>query len=296
MGVEVAPAQNRQIVGRLLYANGFLLLIVTFVLLAWTMAILESRRWMWLLPPVFLFWANCHGGFFLGWVILGAYCGEALISRWRKKPVVDERRLWLITAICFLISGVNPNGFRVIEILFLYRASPIQSHNLEWQYPADLGLFAGRWASWQPSPYSLVLFGALAALWIGRRRARPVDWLLYGVFAPFSLMAVRNTIFMGIFGPVLMAALLPSLASWKRAMPRIAEYAAAGLLAPGLPGPWRAAARSSCARPIGNCPPGRLIFCWRTAFRTGCSTRMRLAVTWCGGCGRYSAISSTRAD
>ncbi len=201
--------------------------LVTFVLLAATMAILEARLRMrgvlWLLPAIFLFWANCHGGFFLGWVIMGAYCGEALIRRLQKKPVEGERQLWLLTVICFLISGVNPNGFRVIEILFLYRGSPIQATNLEWQYPAF----------WQPSPYSFVLFGALAALLTGRRKTRPVDWLLYGIFAPFSLMAVRNTIFMGIFGPILVAALIPSFPSWKRAMPVVAEYAAAGLLAAG---------------------------------------------------------------
>src|SRR5450432_2007170 len=210
--------------------------LVTFALLAAVMAILESRRRMWLLPAIFLFWANCHGGFFLGWVIMGAYCAEASIWRMQKKPVTGERRLWLMTAICFLISGVNPNGFRVIQILFFYRNSPIQASNLEWQYPADLGLFAGHWASWQPSPFSFVLFGALVALAIGWRQTRPVDWLLYGIFAPFSLLAVRNTIFMGIFGPILIAALLPS---WKRAMPVMAEYTVAGLLAAAAV--WQAA-------------------------------------------------------
>ena len=126
--------------------------LVTFVLLAATMAILEVRTGC--RGPcgcclrIFLFWANCHGGFFLGWVIMGAYCGEALILRLQKKPVEGERQLWLMTAICFLISGVNPNGFRVIQILFLYRGSPIQASNLEWQYPAF----------WQPSPYSFAFW------------------------------------------------------------------------------------------------------------------------------------------
>lgn len=192
--------------------------LVTFALLAAVMAILESRRRMWLLPAIFLFWANCHGGFFLGWVIMGAYCAQALILRLQKKPDPGERQLWLMTAICFLISGVNPNGFRVIQILFFYRNSPIQASNLEWQYPAF----------WQPSPFSFALFAALAVLAIGWRKARPVDWLLYAIFAPFSLLAVRNTIFMGIFGPILIASLMPS---WKRAMPVMAEYALAGLLA-----------------------------------------------------------------
>src|SRR5436309_13643882 len=103
--------------------------LATLLFLAATMAILEARRWLWLLPPLFLIWANCHAGFFTGWLILGAYCGEALISRLRNKPVIDERQLWLVAGACFLVSGLNPNSFRIVQILTLYRASGIQSDN-----------------------------------------------------------------------------------------------------------------------------------------------------------------------
>ena len=175
--------------------------LVTFVLLAVTMAILERRRWMWALVPVFIFWANCHGGYFMGWVMLGAYCGEALIQRLRKRPVEGERQLWLVTIACFLASAINPNGFRVIEIMLLYRSSSIQSSNLEWQYPAF----------WEPSGYSLVLFGSLVAMLLSWRRTRPVDWILYFVFAAASLLAVRNTILMGLVGAVLLGAYLPGV-------------------------------------------------------------------------------------
>ncbi len=58
--------------------------LVTFVCLAVTIATLETHRRMWLLPPLFLVWANCHGGFFTGWLALAAYCGEALCLRLRK--------------------------------------------------------------------------------------------------------------------------------------------------------------------------------------------------------------------
>ncbi len=196
--------------------------LVTFLLLAVTMAILERRRWMWALVPVFIFWANCHGGFFMGWVMLGAYCGEALIRRLRKQPVEGERQLWLVTIASFLASGINPNGFRIIEIMLYYRGSSIQSSNLEWQYPAF----------WEPSAYSLVLFGSVVALLLSWRRTRPVDWILYFVFAAASLLAVRNTILMGLVGAVLLGAYLPAnLPAWKRAVPAAAEFAAAGLVA-----------------------------------------------------------------
>src|SRR6266566_2528344 len=190
--------------------------LVTFVCLAMTMAILESRRWMWLLPPVFLIWANCHAGFFMGWLVFGAYCGEALIERLRKQPVPDERRLWLVAAACFLVSGLNPNGFGVIQVLSFYRSSGIQSDNLEWQRPIFM----------EPGMYSFVLFGALLTLILARRRTRPVDWLLYFGFAAISLMALRNAIFMGLVGPVLMAAYFPK---W-RAIPASAALLAAAVL------------------------------------------------------------------
>ena len=193
--------------------------LITFVLLAVTMAILERRRWMWALVPVFIFWANCHGGYFMGWVMLGAYCGEALIQRLRKRPVEGERQLWLVTIASFLASAINPNGFRVIEIMLLYRSSGIQSSNLEWQYPAF-------WLP--PYSYGVVLIGSLAAMLFSWRRTRPVDWILYFVFAAASLLAVRNTILMGLVGAVLLGTYLPI---WKRTIPVAAEYLAAGLLA-----------------------------------------------------------------
>src|SRR5215467_14194427 len=104
--------------------------LVTFVFLAITMAILERRRWMWVLPPMFLVWANLHGGYFMGWLMLGAYCGEAVIQRLRKGKVEAERQLWIVSGACVIASAINPNGLRAVEIVFRYRDSFIQSTNL----------------------------------------------------------------------------------------------------------------------------------------------------------------------
>jgi hypothetical protein len=185
--------------------------LITFLFLAVTMAVMERRRWMWGLPALFLVWANCHGGYFMGWVMIGAYCLEAMI---RRVPWREQRNLWFVAVACFLASAVNPNGLRVIEIMLKYRQSGIQSTNIEWQYPAF----------WEPSGYSFVLFGALVMLLIARRRMRPVDWILYCVFGAASLLAVRNTILMGLVGAVLMFTYLPV---WKRA---IRDFVPAALL------------------------------------------------------------------
>ena len=190
--------------------------LITFVCLALTMAMLEIRRRLWLLPPIFLIWANCHGGFFMGWLVLGAYAAEALILRIRKRPVPNERWLWIVLSACLLASAVNPNGLRVIQVLSLYRGSGIQSDNLEWQRP----IF------WEPGIYSFLLFGSFVVLLAAWRKTRPVDWFLYLGFAAVSLMAVRNVIFMGLIGPVLMAAYVRK---W-RALPAVAVTVAAAAL------------------------------------------------------------------
>lgn len=105
--------------------------VVTYALLALTVYLLETRRFLWALPPIFLFWANAHGGFVIGWVALGAYCAEALFLRWRGAHVADERRLWMVAAAAVAVSALNPNGIRVIQVLADYaraRCNPTSSN------------------------------------------------------------------------------------------------------------------------------------------------------------------------
>ena len=191
--------------------------LITFLFLAITLVICEYRRWFWVLPPMFLIWANCHGGFFMGWVVLGVYCGEALVERLRGKAPPDELRLWAFSLGSILISGLNPNWFRVISVMRSYRASVMQSRLYEWHYPLP----------WPPTPFSILLVAALIVLVWARKRTRPADWLLLAVFGTAANLAVRNIILAAFVGPLLIVAYLP----WNRLMPRWAEFLiAAGLL------------------------------------------------------------------
>ena len=190
--------------------------LITYAFLAATLVILEYRRWMWLLPPMFVIWANSHGGFFMGWVLLGIYCGEALYQRFRGKPPEGERLLWLVSIICLLASGLNPNGFKFIPVMLAYRASIMQSAVWEWQYPAP----------WPPSPFMMLNVCALVVLVWQRRRTRPVDWLLLLVFGAASMTAVRNIILSALVGPFLIASYFP----FRKALPVKAQYGAAALL------------------------------------------------------------------
>ncbi len=173
--------------------------LFTFVFLAATIAILEQRRWLWTLPPLFLLWANTHGGFVMGWVVLGAYCAEALWLRWRGKAPSDARQLWIVAAISILICGLNPTGFQVIPVMLAYRTSVMQTTLWEWQRPP----------LWPPSGFSILLAGAAVAMILDRRRVRPADWLLFLAFGAASFMALRNAILAGIVAPLLIVTYLP---------------------------------------------------------------------------------------
>jgi len=209
--------------------------LITYVLLAATIALLDCRKTgreacpttgrescptLWVLPPMFLIWANCHGGFFVGWLALFAYCAEALFLRWRGKPLPGDRQVWLVTAASVLASGLNPNWFRVVPVMIDYRNSIMQASLWEWQYPSP----------WPPTPFSVLLAGALAVLIWKRRLVRPVDVLLLLGFGTLAMMAVRNIILAGLVGPLVIASYLP----WKKALPAAAEFAAAGLLLVGI--------------------------------------------------------------
>ena len=173
--------------------------LFTFAFLAALIAILEYRRWLWILPVLFLVCANSHGGFIMGWAVLVAYCGEALFLRWRGQPPADERRLWLVAAVSILISGCNATGFQVVPVMLAYRKSFTQTTLWDWQSPL----------LWPPGPVHILLTVAAVVLLWARRRTRPVDWLLLGLFGTAALMALRNTILAGLVAPLLIVTYLP---------------------------------------------------------------------------------------
>lgn len=189
--------------------------LITYVLLAAALAVLESRRRLWLLPAILLIWANVHGGYFLGWVAMGAYAAEALLRKRR------DWQLWIASAAAVLASGLNPNGFRILEILREYRGSYMTSRLQEWAHPA----------LWPPQWWTVLLFGGAAVLVWQARRVRISDWLLFAAFTAAALAAGRNVILIGIIAPVVIASYAPF---WKRGIARSVQFAAAAVLVAGV--------------------------------------------------------------
>ena len=197
--------------------------LVTFLFLAVAIAILEYRRWLWLLPPLFLIWGNCHSGVFLGWLVVAAYGAEAL---WQRAE--DARRLAIAGAAAILLSGINPNGFRILQVLVYYRSSAATRNLLEWAPPA--------WFAWNEFTF-LWLAAAVLMIWAWRR-VRIVDWLLFTAFVAAAFSAQRNTILVGLIAPIVIVTYLP----WKRALSPLVPFATSVLLiGAGMATSWGAA-------------------------------------------------------
>ena len=195
--------------------------LISFVMVVVFIAIFEFRRPLWLLPPLALVWANCHGGFFLGWVVATAYCAEAAVAHFRKRPIEDATRIWKFSAITIAITFFNPNGFRVLDTLFRYRQSYLTSTLIEWRAPYLWG---------PPYSFDLLLYGAGIALLISWRKVRVSDWMLFGAFATAALLAYRNILLIGFLAPILIAAWFPR----RFRVPRVTGWAAAIALLAGL--------------------------------------------------------------
>jgi hypothetical protein len=180
--------------------------IVTYLFLAVTILLLESRRHLWLLPPLLLVWANCHAGFIMAWVVMGAYCAESLLYRMEGKPQADEKRLWICCLAAIAVSGINPNVFNVIPVLGHYRESPLQKSIWEWQRPEYK----------EVSPFTVLMCSSAALLLLNYRRTRPVEWILLVIFSIAGLTAMRNIFLIGLWGTIIVCTYLPKPGSHER--------------------------------------------------------------------------------
>ena len=200
--------------------------LVTFALVAVFVVVLDSyvsggrAVWLWMLIPLHIVWANSHGGFFLGWGVLAAYG----VGAWRL-PAARRKPLWLAAGLCILLSGLNPNGFRILEVLPAYRESYLTSTLIEWKRPFLWG---------PPYTYNLLLYSAAAAMMLAWRKLRLSDVLLFAAFGSASLMAFRNMVFVAFLAPVLMATYAWPLLAPK--LPRLPVGVVKLLLSLGLAG------------------------------------------------------------
>ncbi len=174
------------------------LLGVALVLRIWNRIQRGQRQWVWTLPPLFLFWANLHGGFTAGlFVIVVLWLFSSLTKvcvEWqvcnvpRDEPVLsgdDLRRCAIALGLAVAVTCLNPYGWRLYVEIYESLTDRFMIDTLrEWQ-PVSFQGWAGR-------AYGFYLMGltALVAGWY--RRVEPVRWAMLLLMLGLSLRHWRN--------------------------------------------------------------------------------------------------------
>ena len=147
-----------------------------------------SVRWTWLccLPPLFLVWANAHGGFLAGLCLLVAYLAgrsvESVFARcesWRKHAL----RFGLLAAVTAATTLLNPYGIG-LHIWLLRSLGEPRPEILEWHRPS-------LWAPVFAPFFTLLILAAVSCTFSTRNR----DWthaLLLALAAGQALLHIRH--------------------------------------------------------------------------------------------------------
>src|ERR1700738_4210030 len=81
-----------------------------------------------LLPVIMVLWANLHGGFLLGFLIVGIFCGAALLRRdWANFKIYSFAGVG-----CFIATFINPLGWHIYEGLETVLGHFSQTYITEW--------------------------------------------------------------------------------------------------------------------------------------------------------------------
>jgi hypothetical protein len=152
---------------------------------------------LWLAIPIFVLWANLHGGFFVGLAALAAYTAAAAIEDLAAGEGLGRaRHLGGVTAGCVLATLLNPDGignwFTVMHTL----GNPLTRAMVsEWQ-----PLLFKIAEEWRKSPktainFALVIvpFGALAVCFVLKPRGRDLGLVVIAaMMGAAAYLAVRN--------------------------------------------------------------------------------------------------------
>lgn len=156
--------------------------LLTLLLVAVTAWCLVRRR-LWILPGLFLVWANLHGGFMLGLVCLGAG------TVWSALNDRRHLRTWaLVTTASALTTNLTPLGLsewpEILGALLRIRQYPIN----EWQPP---GLFEPLFAPFWAAAAALLFVIVKHRLWRSTDAFGPLAWSAAAIL-PLAVTASRN--------------------------------------------------------------------------------------------------------
>jgi hypothetical protein len=198
-----------------------------------------GKALLWLLP-LFAIWANTHGGFVAGLVLVGTSCavegGLAIVAEEPGEKLAARRKAGVFTAVlagCFAATLLNPYGPTLYSRVFQLLGNPyFMTLHPEWKSPQFHGAGAFQFEG------LMLLFPLLLA--VSRRRPNPIELAMSLLLFHFALTGLRYLpLWVLVVTPLLArsAARVPALEALAS---RLKQSAQAGSLFSVSPGatPW----------------------------------------------------------
>jgi len=173
-----------------------LFLAVLWLLLKWQN---REQKFLWLLVPVSLVWANLHGSFILFFILVGLafVFGNG-----------DRKKLFWIVLVALAVTLINPRGLVLWQSVIGTFTSPgIRNLSPEWLPPLNQGWQMNIFFAW------LILLVPLAAF--ARHRLSAFEWILFLSFSWLALTGIRYVIWDLFIISILTASLMPEFVIQK---------------------------------------------------------------------------------
>lgn len=157
-------------------------------------------------------WANSHGSFILGPMIVGIYCSGLYIDAVYKTHfknfspdslVIQFAGLTLLSCLACLL---NPFGWELVQFVFSFSVTSDASNQLtEWLPTFDARMFSVR-GFW----IALGVWTTMAvAIIFSRKRLGATEWLMFFAFSYLAYKAIRFPVYIGMIAAYIIPTCLP---------------------------------------------------------------------------------------
>jgi len=154
-----------------------------------------------LLPVMMALWANLHGGFVLGFLIIGIFCGAALLRRdWANLKIYSFAGVG-----CFIAIFINPLGWHIYDGLTATLGHFVQANITEWQSYYQNIAVPGNTPGSIPGIIYILIFIGFELRYRGSRPIPLESRLLSWLFLFLGLYQFRYMSFFFIFSTVPLA-------------------------------------------------------------------------------------------
>jgi len=155
----------------------------------------EGKDTLWLLPPLFVLWANLHGSWLIGMVLFGLFCAAGLLQgTWgrleaRRWSPAQMRKLAVVGSLSVAGLFLNPYTYHLVfyPFNFAFQQKLNVNHVDEWM-SLDFHGVRGK-----------ILFGILAAtivLGLIRKRRWSVDEVAFVLLGFYAAMTYSRFLFL----------------------------------------------------------------------------------------------------